>query len=241
MNLLKKFISLIRVNKKNEKTGTFKFEVFGKEYSKTINVTPPQLDEAIKNYYESDEFKQQEKEFDKKQKRIDDKKTQFDVEYSISTTLKALYDIENSRYFTIQKHIDKISQNCNEISKHFKDGLYEKHKKGGIKKFAKDYDVLDVIPQSSHVFLENPKAFKANLKKFHKVELLKSVDIIYSYWIEKVSALKQKAAKIKRQQYVIDGFEVLKSELISLKPSTAELQKVDNIIDKIKSENWSLL
>ncbi len=56
MNLLKKFISLIRVNKKNENTATFKVEVFGKEYSKTFNATPEQVNEALKIMQENAKY-----------------------------------------------------------------------------------------------------------------------------------------------------------------------------------------
>jgi hypothetical protein len=241
MRIFKRLLALVSKPKQNNETTTIKFELFGKEYNHTINATPQQVEEALKKYHSSEEYKQKEKLVEQK-KQNDDTNRQVEVENSIATTLKALYDIENDRYFSIQKHIDKIKENCGIIAKHFKDGLYEKHKRDGIKKFAIDYDIYEVIPKSTHVFLADPKLFKINLKKFHKVELLNSVDILYQYWVLQVKTLKQKTAKTKRQHYVIDGFEnKLKSELLTLSPTAVEIKQVDDMIEKIKAENWSLL
>ena len=89
--------------------------------------------------------------------------------------------------------------------------------------------------------LHNPNEFLLNINIFHKKKLLDSVQLLYQYWISEVKNLKQKAAKKKRQQYVIDGFLVLRNELLNLNPSIEELLIVDKMIDKITLEDWAIL
>ncbi len=179
-------------------------------------------------------------------KRIDDlKNKQFknerfnNIYFPLYNCLVSLNEIKMP-YFTYVKHIQNIKINLYEVVDVKKDELYNEAKLTCIKVLEKDFDNfnLDEIMKS---LMENPNQFLLNINNFHKNILLNSVDSLYQYWISVVKDLKQKSAKKKRQKYVIEGYLILKNELLKLNPSLEEIKKIDSMIKKITVEDWSIL
>ena len=187
----------------------------------------------------NEDISEHRKRIEKLSKKYEDKKSFNDIFFPFYNCIYSLLEIQRP-YFTYVKHIDNIKLNLSEVVNFKNVEIYEKAKLKAIKSFKKDNnDIhLDINMKS---LLHNPNEFLLSINIFHKKKLLDSVQLLYQYWISEVKNLKQKAAKKKRQQYVIEGYLVLKNELLKLKPSIEEIKTVDDMINKITNEDWTIL
>lgn len=215
-----------------EKPQTFTINLFDKDY--VIDVSPEGL-EIMKNTSNDEEdtitdYKAL------RQAQIDTYETNV-VKHYFLDCLFTINEI-NYDYFTHDAKIEKVTENLSKIKELPVDKYLELGKIEAKRVFESNYSTLD---ENMIFVIENPLAFLMNIDKFHKQVLIKSIKPFCDVWRIRVVELKQKAAKTKRKQYVIDGLWSIKIRLISLGANSHEISIVDEFIEKIINEDWSLI
>lgn len=178
-----------------------------------------------------------EKEILKLERKQEIERKTYDVYQPFSNCLHALLD-KIDVYFTYKKTIETLRENLGVIKLLPKDNIFELGKKDALKRFKKNgFKLTDTM----NVLIQDPEVFLENINDFHKKILLDSIDPFYDMWFNRVKALKRKDAKTLRQQYVLDGYITLKLELMELNPSKDEIANIEIKIEKLKSEDWSII
>ena len=218
-----------------EKAKTETINIFGKDYK--IDVSPEAL-KKLDEYHKSDEYKDFRAELDLKKEKHDLHCKISDIKIPLIECLKTLKELDDI-YFTYEKKINTLKTNLELLCEAPKDKIYLSAKKEAFKVLKDNFDIK--IDDKMKSVIENPNGFLLDINNYYKQKLISTIESFYNMWYARVVLLKQKPAKGKRQQYVIEGYEVLRAELLSLHPTKDELNLVDSKIFKIKNENWTLI
>lgn len=159
----------------------------------------------------------------------------------INMTLWYLLEMNTNRYFTYQSMFDEIKKQISLYEEPFDDLLLPEIKNTCFYEFCSRQEGELSVPNDCIAFINNPYSWFVNIDSNHIYMLNSSIIPINDYWNKQVKLLKRPSAKSKRQQYVIEGFEKMKSELTLLNALEDELLSVNEIIDKISKEDWSTL
>lgn len=187
----------------------------------------------------SDDFEDYKKDLEKLKKKQDKKQDLNDVLYPFFLTIEAMNTVRRP-YFTYKKSIDVIRDNLLKIIALPKNKTYDEGKDKALKLAKKQIEYF-MITEDIQKMLDEPSLFLSNLNDYHKTLLLKTPQNLYNYWLHIVKDLKQKPAKEKRKQYLIEGLKELKNELITVNPTFSEMNSIDVFILNLEKENWSEL
>lgn len=224
-----------RLKKPKEKYQTETNIIIGKDYVFDIS-----LEELIKaeEFTKSDEYKDFRAEYDAKKEKQELQQKIDDVKTPLIQCLLTLNELEDV-YFTYEKKMNTLKTSLELLCKFPKDDIYLTAEKEAAKLLKENFNLE--IDNQMKALIENPNLFLLGINDYHKQKLMSTLEPFYDIWYERVVALKQKPAKAKRQQYVIEGYEVLRAELYSLNATKEQLNLVDSKIFKIKNENWTLI
>jgi len=142
-------------------------------------------------------------------------------------------------YFTYSKPMAVLQENLKLII-----GLpNDEFLKVGIMAAKQSYKTTNGTSVSAYILrlMDDPAELYKTLDKFHKNVILESVEPFHNMWKLRVRDLQRSSAKVKRKEYVLNGYYEMKKELLLLKPLPSELQKLENKITEIKNENWELI
>lgn len=183
------------------------------------------------------EMARKKKEREARHKAFDKKQEISHIEVPAYCALSGIKDILENSYYNSNR-LSKLEGHLKKLMEYMTSKHYETATQTGIRRFRKDY-LGYKIPDFAIQALKNPGDFLDSLEVWFKAHLLQSIPLFYEEWEAKVQRMKQGAAKAKRKEYVLEKLNLLRAQVAGLAATPEELEKVDEVIEKLAGEDWT--